>query len=193
MIFLHSIRPFMTLTIALAVIGCSSTAKLNYLNEPYAINEIRVPLSISGVDIIDSRNDTTSRAVDIPRHPKKGQADEINQALNDKHRKLITEEMTVYLETSDKEARVEVEVLEGVKKFEGATFGRTEYVKVKLGVTLYDDVHSPFYLKSSGEAMYEIQSLKASNEFIEKLYQKALKASLYKCFEGIRNSMENLK
>lgn len=183
----------LTLIAALGFGGCSSRAKLKYLNEPFTTTELKIPLTVTGIEFNDNRTDTSSRAVDIPRYTKNGQTDTVHQTLLQEHQTILTNEMKSYFDGSGKEVEAVIEVLEGDKCFTAGRVSEIEYVKVRLGLTLLDTVHTPYFLKSTGEASYEIKSLDAKNEFLEQLYQKALKAALHKCCEGIAGTLQQMK
>ena len=178
---------------AIAVIGCSSAAKMKYLNEPYASTEITIPLTVSEIEIVDNRNDTSSRAVNIPRYTKMGQKDTVRQTLLQEHRTILADELKRNFTGDGSAVKAVIEVIEGNKCFEAGRMTEIEFVKVRLALTLLDDEHTPYFLKSSGEASYEIKSLDARNEFLEKLYQKGLKAALYKCCEGISGTLKQME
>ena len=177
---------------ALAVIGCSSAAKMRYLNEPYAASEITLPLAVSEIEFVDNRADTSSRAVTIPRYTKLGQKDTVRQALLAEHRTLLTDQIKKSFTGEGNEVKAQVEVILGNKCFEAGRVTEIEVVNVRIGLTLLDGEHTPYFLKSSGEAMYEIKSLDAKDEFLEKLYQKGLKAALHKCLEGISSTLQQM-
>ncbi len=177
---------------ALAVIGCSSAAKMRYLNEPYAASEIKIPLAVSEIEFVDNRADTSSRAVNIPRYTKLGQKDTVRQALLAAHRALLTDQIKKCFTGEGNQVNVQIEVLQGNKCFEAGRVSEIEFVNVKIGLTLLDGEHTPYFLKSSGEAMYEIKSLDAKDEFLEKLYQKGLNAALHKCIEGISGTLQQM-
>jgi hypothetical protein len=177
---------------ALAVLGCSSAAKMRYLNEPYAASEIKIPLAVSEIEFIDNRADTSSRPVNIPRYTKLGQKDTVRQALLAEHRALLTDQIKKCFNGEGSEVKAQVEIIRGNKCFEAGRITEIEYVNVRISLTLQDGEHTPYFLKSSGEAMYEIKSLDAGDEFLEKLYQKGLKAALHKCFEGISSTLQQM-
>ena len=183
----------LTLIATITVVGCSSRAKLKYLNEPFTTTELKIPLNVTGIEFNDNRTDTSSRALDIPRYTKNGQTDTVHQALLPEHRAILTGEMESYFDGSGKEVEAVIEVLEGEKCFAAGRVAEVEYVKVKLGLTLLDTVHTPYFLKRNGEVAYEIKSLDAKNDFLEQLYQKALKAALYKCCEAISEALKQME
>lgn len=170
--------------------GCASKIKMKYLDEPYAEEQIKVPVLVKEIEIIDKRENISSADIEIPRRSKNGETIELRPPLNAEHRNVIESEIAHYVTASGTEVKVVIEILKGVKKFEAARVSETERVTTKLGVTLYDNSDAAYFAKSGGEAMFELKSLDASDEFIEKLYCKALKASVYKCFEGIRDYLK---
>ncbi|MBN1760480.1 MAG: hypothetical protein JW863_19280 [Chitinispirillaceae bacterium] len=183
----------LTVSSVILLTACSSATKLKYLNEPFTTTEMKIPLTLTEIEFTDNRADTSSRAVNIPRYTKLGQKDTVRQSLRQEHRTLLNEEMKAYFTGGGKEVKAVVEVIDGSKCFEAGRMTEIEFVRVRLGLTLLDEEHTPYFLKSSGEAMYEIKSLDAKNEFIEKLYQKALKAALYKCCEGITGTLQQVQ
>lgn len=176
--------------ILLCIGGCASKIKMKYLDEPYTEEKIIVPVVIREIEINDERENIASADIEIPRRSKNGDQKDVQPPLSAEHRKILEDEIGKYVTSSGTEVKAVVEIFGGEKKFEAARFSEVERVKVKLGITLYDSSDAVYFAKSNGEAMYELKSLDASEEYIEKLYCKALKASVYKCFEGIRNYLK---
>ena len=175
------------------LMGCSSAAKMRYLNEPYATTDIKIPLTLTEMEFVDNRADTSSRMVNIPRYTRLGQKDTVRQTLLPEHRSLLSDELRNRFTGEGTGVKAVVEILEGDKCFEAGRMTEIELVKVRIGLTLLDGEHTPYFLKSNGEATYEIKSLDARNEFLEKLYQKGLKAALYKCCEGISGTLDQMR
>jgi hypothetical protein len=57
-------------------------------------------------------------------------------------------------------------------------------------VELLDGVTQPWFYKTTGEADYEVKSISPDSTFLETLYRKALKTSLYKAFESVNEFLE---
>lgn len=176
--------------ILLGIVGCASKMKMKYLDESYAEEQIKIPVLIKEIEISDKRSNISSADIAIPRRSKNGESIVVRPPLSAVHRKLLEDEIANYVTSSGTEVKAVVEIEQGEKKFEAARVTEVEQVKVKLSITLYDNSDAVYFAKSNGEAMYELKSLDASDEYIEKLYGKALKASVYKCFEGIREYLK---
>jgi len=176
--------------LSLGIGGCVSKIKMKYLNEPYIEEQIKIPVLIKEIEISDKRDNISSADIEIPRHSKNGDTIIVRPPLSAEQRKVLEDELGNYVTASGTEVKAVVEILKGEKKFMAARVSEVERVKTKLSVTLYDTSDAIYFAKGNGEAMFELTSLDASDEYIEKLYCKALKASVYKCFEGIREYLK---
>jgi hypothetical protein len=165
---------------------CASSMKNKTLQEPYQESSVDVSFSIDSLSVVDTRTSVDSGSMKIPRMVWKKRDGEIVPALGDEQKKVIAEEAARYARGSEGGKTVVVTLLEGRKRYHADFLFSKEYATTAVKVEVLDSVHQPYYLSATGNAAYEVESIKADNPFMEKLYQKALRNAVYKAFESFQ-------
>lgn len=178
------IRTILALGLGFLLAGCSATAKKAFLNEEYRAPGVKASFSAAAFSIIDLREATTTRALDVPVLSLPGTNDSINPALNEAYTRAMREEAESLLTAGGPAYDIRISVMEAKKAFYGALVER-EAARVIVRVDVLDSLHQPYFYSATGEANLEMKSTNAGQDFSEKQFIKALKTAVYKAFEAI--------
>ena len=97
---------------------------------------------------------------------------------------LIKSQISSYFSNDDDEVKINCYILSEFQEFSAHAFYEREYVQFETKVELLDvDDNVVKYCTST--AFFETKSLDASHDFMDKIYKKAIRTSIYKCFEQL--------
>lgn len=167
------------LILLFAITSCGS--KKSIIEKNYETDKIIIYGRINEIIINDSRKDTTSRELKIPKLSFPGQSDIIQPSLTQFHKDSITKQIKSYFLNSEDNFNITVEVTKGLKEFNANAFNEREFVQFGTKITL-SNLNNNDEKNCSSTAFFETKSIDASNEFVDKLYLKAIRTSVYKCF-----------
>ena len=167
--------------------------KQKALDEPYRTGELSLPLAVADIEVADGRASVDTRAIKAPRFTFKQMGDTITPPLTIEQEKVIHDEIRQYVNGRGRQVRVKATLKEGVKQYTLGFFNAREYAKTVLTIELLNDTVKPYLFSTTGEASYEVRSAKADTADQETLYRKALKTSVYKAFESIRDFLAQQK
>lgn len=177
---------FILTVIILPLLQVGCTSKYSYLQDDPLNIKLYLDAKINNFSIRDKRKETTTRILKIPFIGLPGRSDQIQPLLSPDHLNIIRSEFDSYFIGSEKTYNIDVRITEGVQKYEAAFFSEKEYVKFALEVDLIEAASNTIAFNGYGEAYYEVKSMDASNEFINKLYEKAIKTCIYEFCKKIK-------
>ncbi len=176
-------RVIILAVISLAILaGCAS--KQAFLRDS-APNPKKANLSVISIDISDLRENTTDREIKIPVLTWPGQSDKIRPRLTVQHKHLIDTEIRKHVTNTGVPVKIHVSIQEAYKEFSASWFSENEHVEIHIKIDIYDGIHSPFLVSAYGNSVYDMTSIDASPEYIEKMYQKAIRSGIKKAFREI--------
>mgnify|MGYP006000963167 CR=1 FL=1 len=77
-----------------------------------------------------------------------------------------------------------MEIIKGFKEFSASAFNEREHVQFDTKITVLNLSNNQ--IKScSSTAFFEVKSMDASHKFMNKIYLKAMRNAIYKCFEKL--------
>ncbi|MBN1822719.1 MAG: hypothetical protein JW803_00205 [Endomicrobiales bacterium] len=164
--------------LSVLLLGCA--AKKNYLIDTFDYSQAYFEgLALNSFNIVDERVGVS----DIVSFPLKKKEASLFPALTPEHRELIKRETERHLSTEGSPVDLTVFVKKGEKGYKSRLTGKFEEVKfaVKMEFKLKDRTEY-----ASGEALLEIKSMSVSHEYLEKLYQKAIRESIHQCFVTLK-------
>jgi hypothetical protein len=164
--------------------GCSS--KYAYLNDDPLTGTVSINGKVKDLMILDLRKDVTDRKLKIPFIGFPGKTDEIRPFLNVEQIGLIRNEFGSYFKGSSANYKLIIRVTEGLQRYSASFFSEKEYVKFSMEIDLLVAENDVKVYTAFGESFYEVKSLDASNEYIEKLYRKAIKTCVYEICKRIK-------
>ena len=101
-----------------------------------------------------------------------------------------TKEIMKYFKENGSKIDIEFIVKNGIQKFSTSYPYEVIYVNFSINIDFHDGKHTPYLYSSSGETFFQIQALDVNLEDVEKLYLKAIEASIHKCFTKIQELIE---
>jgi hypothetical protein len=170
--------------------SCAAKMKQKLVDEPYQSKTLSVPLAVSAIEVVDGRAPADTNRVRPPRFSIKIKGDTVIPPLTPEQKKVISDEIRRYVVGEGVGVRVKATVSDGVKQYNKGFFYAREYTRAVVTVELLDGVTQPWFYKTTGEADYEVKSISPDSTFLETLYRKALKTSLYKAFESVNEFLE---
>jgi predicted transcriptional regulator len=177
----------------LFLFSCASQLKQKFLDEPYRSGELSVPLVVKDIEVADGRMSVTARDLKAPKFTFKQKGDTIAPPLCSEHEKVIRDEIRQYVKGDGRQAKVRATLKEGLKQYTLGFFNAREYAKTAVCIELFNDTTQPYLFSTTGEAYYEVKSPFTDTVYLETLYRKALKTSVYKAFESIRDYLAKQK
>jgi hypothetical protein len=174
-------------------LSCTAQLKQKFLDEPYRSSELSVPLVVTDIEVADGRVSVTARDLKAPKFTFKQKGDTIAPPLNSEHEKVIRDEIRQYVKGDGRQAKVKATLKEGWKQYTLGFFNAREFAKTAVCIELLNDTTQPYLFSTTGEAYYEVKSPIADTAYLETLYRKALKTSVYKAFESIRDYLAKQK
>ena len=175
---------FLLVLIASIFSGCAS--KSTILSTNYKIENIKFQSRLSGIEVIDTRVDVTDKEIHLPTFSLPGQKDKVSPILTDEQKQIINQQIQSYFSDEGENIFVKCEIIKGSKEFTAHAFHERAYVQVDVKISLLDTNNNvKAYCTSS--AFFELKSLDATHNNINKMYDKALSTSIYKCFEKLKS------
>jgi len=164
----------------LSCVGKQSILKNN--DEP---NQIAIKGIFNEFEVVDIRNNVSTRALHIPDITLPGQSDLVHPELTQAHQDVITKQVKSYFRDGENEYNVKIEVVEGIKEFSANLFNEREYVQFDVQISLANPKTNALKTCSS-TAFFEAKSMDANYNFIDKIYLKAMRTAVYKCCEKLQ-------
>lgn len=174
----------LTSILILLILSSSCTSKYSILSHNYETNQVLLSGKISDIEIIDKRPNTTIEKIKLPTTSFPGQFDKISPVLTDEHKQLIKSQISSYFSNDDDEVKINCYILSGFQEFSAHAFYEREYVQFETKIELLDAADNVLKYCTS-TAFFETKSLDASHDFMDKIYKKAIRTSIYKCFEQL--------
>jgi len=178
-----NLKTYLILTLLiLSQSGCSLITKEQYLkDESYASQPVKVPYRLVKVVIKDVRKDKNGQDLQVPNIYFKKHDNIADAVLTDERRHMIEGFVTDRFAGTDPVIAL-VEITTGTQRFTSGLMEK-ESVDSKIKVTLIDVESNSKFIWATGDAWFEVKSIDASKEYLDKLYDKAVRASLYKALE----------
>jgi hypothetical protein len=168
--------------------GCWQYQKNKLLEQEFRIGEaVLLPYTLKKVSVFDRRKDVASKDITIPTLSFKSKKETVAPPWTEEHTKFVKSELARYFQPKSRPVNVLVEVLEAKKTFETKWSGEREIVAMSLKVTLSEPGTNQAFLFGLGEAGPSVTSLDASEEYIAKLFLRAIEMSLYAAAKGIKH------
>lgn len=164
--------------------GCG--VKKAFLAEEFEYKEaVFTDISVQSISYVDERRDVEDRALKIPSFSWPGKKDAVIPALSSQHKEVIWNEIKKHLAGEGIKSDFTVYVTKGEQKFEMKWNGEHEYTRfaVKLEISNSSGVKKLF-----GEAWLEVTSITASSDYMEQLYEKAIREAVHKCFLSLKEA-----
>jgi hypothetical protein len=148
-------------------------------------------MTILQVDVFDRRKLNKNKDLKVSNFTLPGMQDQANGALSDELKVTIQSELLTYFGGTGPKVGAKVELMRGIQIFSVNWTGEREQVDCEIRVTLFDIASNQPFVQGEGQVTYWIQSMDASKTYIDKLFIKAIRASLYKSMESIRRAVGN--
>lgn len=187
----NRLATFLSVLVFLLTMGCAAKIKQNFLNEPYRNKKISVELTMTGIEVADARAAVDTRTLIVPGFTFKKVGDTIVPPLNAIDEKAIKDEIAQYAKGGKTAVRVKATIITGIKEYSMGFFNSREFAGAAVKIDLWDTIHNTQLYSGTGEAGYEVKSIRADSAFLGSLYCKALKTCVYKAFENIADYLEN--
>jgi hypothetical protein len=173
--------------------SCAAKLKQKFLDEPYRSGALTVSLTVSNIEVADGRKSADTRSLKAPKFTFKQKGDTVVPPLTIEQEKVIHDEIRKYVKGDGLRVRIKATLKDGVKQYTIGFFNAREFAKTAVTIELMNDTSRTDFFSTTGEAYYEVKSTRADTVYLETLYRKALKTSVYKAFESIREFMEKQK
>lgn len=177
----------------LVLLSCAAQLKQKFLDEPYRNSALSVPITVTDIEVADGRKSADTRNLKAPKFTFKQKGDTVIPPLTIEQEKVIHDEIRQYVKGDGLRVRIKATLKEGVKQYTLGFFNAREFAKTSVTIELVNDTARTDFFSTTGEAYYEVKSTGADTVYLETLYRKALKTSVYKAFESIREFMEKQK
>lgn len=183
---MYKMRHSNRILIALILFIFSSCAsKYSILSTNYEIEKININNKLAEIEIIDNRLDVTEREIHLPALSFPWQKDKISPVLTIEQKKMIETQIQTYFSNIGKSVKVECEINQAYKEFTAHAFYEREFVQVGIKIKLLDENNNIIKYCTS-TAFFEAKSFDATYDYINKIYEKAIRTSIYKCFESLK-------
>ena len=178
-------RKFILITSTLLIVllsGCAS--KHAILNQNYETRQVIIPGKLVGINIIDQRQEVTTEKIKLPTISFPGKVNKVSPELTSEQEQLITNQIKSYFTNNDRALSVNCYIIEGFQEFSAHTFYEREYVQCDVKIELTDQSND--ILKYCTSSFFiEAKSVDATYAYMNKIYEKAIRTSIYKCFEKL--------
>jgi hypothetical protein len=180
-------------SMVLLLLSCAAQLKQKFLDEPYRSSALSVPLIVSDIEVADGRKSADTRTLKAPKFTFKQKGDTVIPPLTIEQEKVIHDEIRLYAKGEGPRMHIKATLKDGVKQYTLGFFNAREFAKTAVTIELMNDTARTSFFTTTGEAYYEVKSTGADTVYLETLYRKALKTSVYKAFESIGEFMEKQK
>ncbi|WP_339924556.1 hypothetical protein [uncultured Cyclobacterium sp.] len=177
-------RLFFSFLIFGTIIFSSCTSKYAILDRNFETEEIAISSKLMDIEILDERPNVTSEKIRLNVISFPGQSDKVSPILNNEQEQLIIDQIESYFSDGDTEISVKCTILRGFQEFSAHTFNEREYVEFETKIELLNAAGKMMKYCTS-TAFFEAKSMDANYDFIDKLYLKAIKTSIYSCFQKL--------
>lgn len=168
---------------SLMLSGCGS--KYSILSTNYEVEKIQIENKLSEVIIIDKRVNVTDRKIKLPFISFPWQHDKVSPTLTGEQKQMIKEQVQTYFSGKGESVNVKCIIVQGYKEFTAHVFHEREYVQVDIRVELLD-LDNNIIKHCTSSVFFEAKSLDATYKYINKIYNKAIRTSIYKCFKKLK-------
>jgi hypothetical protein len=183
----------MILLSSILLLSCAAQLKQKILDEPYRSSALSVPITVSDIVVVDGRNSVDTRSIKAPKFTFKQKGDTITPHLTIEQEKVIHDEIRHSVKGDGLRVRIKATLKDGIKQYTLGFFNAREFAKTAITFEIMNDTARTGFFSTTGEANYEVKSTGADTVYLETLYRKALKTSVYKAFESIGEFMEKQK
>lgn len=167
--------------------GCF--AKREFIENDIRYDATHCIFALDTIAISDERPGTSDAFFSFKFWSKPGTECSVQQKLSDAHRRLITGEIGKHVAGPDAgdHRLLKVFVVSAEKKYAVVSrWSGCESAHVVLRMELWHKGAATFSKAMTGDSYFEVRSLTGSNEYVEQVFQKAIRASISQCFEGFR-------
>ncbi len=165
---------------------CGCVSRKAILNKPYETKTISLSYKIQNIEIIEERDSVTSERISIPTVSFPGQTDKVFPKLTPRHQQIITSQLKKYFSIDGDNIKIKCLITNGFKEFIATIFNEQEHVQFGITLELLN-MDNQVFKSCSSSAFYHVKSMDAKYKFIDSLYQKAIKHSIYKCVEKLND------
>jgi hypothetical protein len=177
-------------SMVLLLLSCAAQLKQKCLDEPYRSGALSVPITVTDIEVADGRNSVDTRSIKSPTFTFKQKGDTVIPPLTIEQEKVIHDEIRLYVKGDGPRVRIKATLKDGVKQYTLGFFNAREFAKTSVTIEIMNDTARTGFFSTTGEAYYEVKSTGADTVYLETLYRKALKTSVYKAFESVGEFME---
>ena len=164
---------------------CGCAAKSGFLKDDFSYGSAYIgDISMRSLTITDTRKDASDRLLNPEFFAKSGTSDRVSPVLTQEQKELIGSEILKYTGKNGRLYDITVYVEKGEKAVRSAWPSKYETVNVSLKIRLTDGKDEK---AGSGDMTLEVKSLKATDEYLEEMYQKALRQCVHECFAALKS------
>ncbi len=173
------------LMLLLPLNGCLMGVKEDFLKDDFQKDAVSIPYRVVKVVVKDARPRKAAKDIQVPNLYLKNRNETAEIDLSAEQKVLIESETIRYFLGKGPSIIIRAEMLKGTQSFTSKTMSERESVDCEIKLTLIDVASGqPFYF-AIGSASTYMQSMNASKEYLEKLFQKAIRVSIYKAAEQL--------
>ncbi len=166
------------------VIFCGCAVKSQYLADNLKPEDAYISwITMRSFSIVDERTGVSDRLLDPKFFMKAGTSDRVSPALTEEQKSFIKNEVLKYTGKNGQGYDITVFVEKGEKvlrsewptKFEGVN------LSLKIQFTIGGGTKT-----ASADASLEIKSLKATDEYMDKMFLETIKECIHECFAALK-------
>lgn len=170
--------------------GCLLNSKTAIIrDDEYRDEDIHLPLRCTKVAVIDLRSHVDDKDIEIPLWTLRNQKHEATPPLTDEEKKLMTAEALSYFGDQGRKVEVEVRLLAGQKRYVLDHLMEKETSKTEFQIVLRDAKNHWVWIGGTAGMEYTVSSRTATSGYSEQIYQKTMKASIYKAMKLINDQI----
>lgn len=139
---------------------------------------------IVSIEIIDNRTDVTENEIHLPVLSFPGQHDKVSPVLSREQEEMIKSQIKSYFSDNGENVKIKCEIFQGYNEFTAHAFYEWEYVQFDPKIYLLD-LNNNVKGYCTSTAFFEAKSMDAKYDYINRIYEKAIRTSIYKCFEKL--------
>lgn len=173
---------------ALMLGGCAFKSK--FLTDDFKTADAYFSgLMLGGLEIADERPEGERGDVKVQPGTLKGTKGSAYPSLSGEHRSEIETEIRKHLGSSGQTIQMKAFVTKGEKAFKASWGGDQEKVRFAVRLEYFDD-QLKRQIKTSGESSLEVNSATSSDEYLEKVYRKAIRTAIHESFASLKEYYE---
>lgn len=146
-------------------------------------------LALGGLEIIDERPEGERGELKVEAGTLKGKKGSAHPALSGEHRGEIETAIRSHLGSSGQTVSMKAFVTKGEKAFKASWGGDQEKVRFAVRLEYYDG-ELKRQIKTSGESSLEVNSATSSDDYLEKVYRKAIRSAVHESFASLKEYYE---